>query len=236
MKERNSKKKMWLSLGLAGALTVGATLALFTDVTGTLTNIFNVFDGNGDKAISLTIKEHDLNGDDNYRIDDDDTLLIEGNTEGTGVTYNNLMPNQIIDKDPTVYMDTDSADSWVVLKVTGLNQPYLSLYQEQGEEGLTNGLSTSWTEITNKLQITSGGGDGGRYFIYEYADDKKLEVLPAIFEHLQVGDIDNAAVDEDDLFTPITAQAAAAQSANTTKKVSIETALSELGVTATYTE
>lgn len=242
MKERNSKKKMWLSLGLAGALTVGATLALFTDFTETLTNAFNIYSGAGDKGINITIKEHDLNDDPDYKIDiSNKDKWVEGDDDTTAsVTYNDLVSYQIIDKDPTVFVDTKSVESVIVLAVTGLdntNSNKIKPYATEADNGYNTltGLSNEWTEIT-----VSNGIDGTRYFTYEYTSDKfddlesktdnnvTYHLLPAIFKHLQVQDVADGTK-----FNNITAKAAAAQIQNLTedqKDTAIKEALKQLGI------
>lgn len=241
MKERNSKKKMWLSLGLAGALTVGATLALFTDVTGTLTNNFNIFNGAGGKGISLEIKEHDVSSANDYEYTDGDEW-INGDDLGTaGVTYNELVSYQVIDKDPTVFMHENSVESMVVLEVTGLNQDTkIKTYKETEDTDINeNGLSSEWT----KINVTGTNVDSTKtYFIYRYNPEASYDtanpsvanydMLPPIFRHLQVQNVADGTT-----FTPITAKAAAAQVENTDEKTAVLEALKTLGVTATnYTK
>lgn len=250
MKERNSKKKMWLSLGLAGALTVGATLALFTDLTGTLTNTFNIYNGAGGQGIDITIKEHDVqdnvnnDGENDYLIDADDKWK-EGVDQGlAGINYNDLISYQIVDKDPTVFVNEKSVESVIVLAVTGLdetNQTKIKPYATATDTGYnsTTGLSEAWTEIR-----VTGGTDGTRYFTYDYTSDnfnsleevkdgdKTYHLLPAIFKHLQVQDVSDLTTGDNN-FGNITAKAAAAQIENLDedqRNDAIIEALKQLGI------
>lgn len=243
MKERNSKKKMWLSLGLAGALTVGATLALFTGVTGTLTNEFSIYSGADGNGVKLEIKEHNVAFEDeeleknDYKYETGDPW-IDGSKNSTkaGVVYKDLVSYQVIDKDPTVFMHNGSLKSMVVLEVDGLKQNNIKTFKQADDTNIgDDGLSTEWT----KIEVTADNLDTDKtYFIYTYKPDTDFEnavpavanynKLPAIFKHLQVQD-----VKDNDKFTEITARAAAAQLENTNEKTAVLEALKTLDVNAT---
>lgn len=89
-------KKKLLSLGVVLtmlALIVGGTLAYFTDTTDTKENVFTV----GKVDIELT--------EPNWNIDEEEVFV------------GHIVPGRIIEKDPTITVDTDSEDAWVFMEV-----------------------------------------------------------------------------------------------------------------------
>ena len=94
------------SVVTAAAMTVGGTLAFFTD-TETATNTFTV--GN----VNITLDEAIVTRAEgsNEWIADEEERTEEGNT------YDNIFPGAYLPKDPTVTVAKDSEDCYVRLKI-----------------------------------------------------------------------------------------------------------------------
>ena len=94
------------SLALVAVIGVGATLAYFTDKTGTKTNAFGM--GKVDISISDTSPE------------------LEGAKQGTetdaGVEYDDVMPGDLLSKRVAVNVEDGSAPCYVAVKVEVANE------------------------------------------------------------------------------------------------------------------
>lgn len=148
--EKKSLKKILLSVGLVGVIGVGASLAYFSDFTDVLRNTFTMAGEAGEKAVSLTIKENKVK----YENGDYVAVENEWKTEGEGNNYENLLPGASLWKNPTVVIDPNTIDSYVVVKVTGL-----------GQDDVFNPITinnTKWIDITS----TVDGDEGAKYFQY----------------------------------------------------------------------
>ena len=123
-----------MSLALVGAVVVGGTLAFLTDTTGKVTNTFTMGKGYEDETVpedpgtvlhtGLWLDETKLPADTRYptAIGTTSETRVEASDEGTtGVEYKNLVPGDIMVKDPTFHMVAGSVKSRVVMKVTGLD-------------------------------------------------------------------------------------------------------------------
>ncbi len=94
--ERNMNKKslvtMLASLGLVAVIGVGATFAYFTD-TDDIKNIIKT----GHVAVKLT--------------ETDGTEITD-----EGMEFDDVLPGQVLDKDPTITVEDNSADCYIRLK------------------------------------------------------------------------------------------------------------------------
>lgn len=100
MKKRNLLISI-LSLALVCIIGVGATLAYFTDKTETKVNTFTT----GNVGISLIDKTEPEDGE------------IAGVDGEDGITYNDVMPGDVLSKIVGVNTDADSADAYVAVRV-----------------------------------------------------------------------------------------------------------------------
>lgn len=127
-----------MSLALVGAVAVGGTLAFLTDTTGKVTNTFTMGKGYEDETVpgdpgtvlhtGLWLDETkipaDASADTRYptTIGTTSETRVEASETGTpGVEYKDLVPGDIMVKDPTFHMVAGSVKSRVVMKVTGLD-------------------------------------------------------------------------------------------------------------------
>lgn len=108
-------------IALVGAVAVGGTLALLSQPSNTVTNIFTVGDGYVADDIKLDedtvyqeVSGANLGG---YK---GNNVAIENRVETN--TYANLVANTTLDKDPTfrIVEDATSPKSWFVAKVEGV--------------------------------------------------------------------------------------------------------------------
>lgn len=151
-----------IALVLVVALAVGATYALLTDKTDTVTNTFVVGKLKGsDTAFSL--KEHAIYSQDatgKY-------VLKDGNAESdytTSNTYGAVVPGVNIPKDPTVKVD----------KLAGNAYLYVVVNNQLGA-GLTYEMADKWTPIAVD----------GKQTLYVYnAGEKLTPTSPAISQNI----------------------------------------------------
>lgn len=163
--EKKSLKKILLSAGLVGVIGVGASLAYFSDVTGLLTNTFDMFGESGQKAVSLQIKENEVRYADGNYVEVPDSWKVEGE----GNNYTNLLPGASLWKNPTVVIDPHTAESVVVVKVTGLDSDVFDSID------LKIGENDKWTEVTENVT----GEENARYFQYkENVTNSTNEAVP----------------------------------------------------------
>ena len=188
--KRKNMISMVTSLALVGVVAVGGTLALLTEQSNEVTNIFTVGAGYDADEIKL----------------DEDTVTQElsganlGGYKGNNVavaqrvttnTYANLVANTTLDKDPTfrIVNDNDgpvSPKSWFVAKVKGVtaNAGKLSVSGVEVGNGwyevsLKDGVYT-YTPVTAGAQIKDD-----TYYIYDTAISAGEETDP-LFTQLHV--------------------------------------------------
>lgn len=174
-------------IALVGAVAVGGTLALLTQQSNNVTNIFTV--GSGYVADDIKL--------------DEDTVTQEvsganlGGYKGNGVaiedrvetnTYANLVANTTLDKDPTfrIVEDATSPKSWFVAKVEGVtdNAGKLSVSAVEAGNGWyevsLNGGVYTYNPVTAGTQIKDD-----TYYIYDTAISAGEETDP-LFTQLHV--------------------------------------------------
>lgn len=137
---KHSKKILALAMSIAVVASIAAagTLAYLTG-NGSVTNTFNV--GTQGK-VDITLDESDLNG---------------GRTE-EGNTYENILPGQVLVKDPTVRVQANSAASYVFVAVENQLAAELNINTD------------AWEKVTNDI-----GKD-----VYKYVGTKAENgVIPA---------------------------------------------------------
>lgn len=203
--KRKNMISMVTSLALVGVVAVGGTLALLTQPSNTVNNIFTVGDGYVADEIKL----------------DEDTVYQEvsganlGGYKGNNVavaqrvktnTYANLVANTTLDKDPTfrIVEGAQSPKSWFVAKVEGVtdNAGMLSVSGVEADNGwyevsFSEGKYT-YTPVTAGTQIKDD-----TYYIYDTAISAGGETDP-LFTQLHV-DAVTAGVDPDDIVVSGTA-------------------------------
>ncbi len=195
-------KKLVVTLGavaLIAAIGVGSTFAYLTATTDTVTNTFTIGEvtfttpdpdpNDPDSSINSGLVESAVERDETgayVDADGDDTWTVTGND------YTDVLPGEVIYKDPTVLgLTEDSVDAYVFVTVAGEDES-LSVTE----------YSSEWTEL--------GKTDDGKtvlYRVYDSADAKKTP--STIFSSVTV----STDADEDTEFTDIVINAYAIQMA-----------------------
>ena len=229
---KNKKKlTMGLSLALVGVLGIGATLAYLTDETGTLTNKFTF----SEKGININLDEAEV--DENNKALKNGSRILEGGTQ----EYKNIIPNMIIDKDPTVTVNHKSLNSHVFVSVTNTNTK-LTIGASDGQGNFVEGVNDlAWKEVApsdygleakenTKYYVYSGPDyavdpeTGDKFTVIGSIEFNEVKVLPDIFTHVKVAD----DVKEDVEFSDIVIKAAAVQADSVTDAEAAKTALEML--------
>ncbi len=154
-----------IALVLVVALAVGATYALLTDKTGTVTNTF-VVGKITDDGTTFSLKEHAIDHQDaNGKY-----VLKDGNTESdytTSNTYGAVVPGVNLPKDPTVKVEALAGDAYLYVVV-----------DNQLSSGLTYTIDSKWTAIGTKDNKT----------LYAYNGGEKLTANSAVNQAVLEGD------------------------------------------------
>lgn len=156
----NKKKltKLGVSLALVATVGVGATLAYLSATSDTLTNSFTVGDGfitddEGRPAIILDEQFWTNKGTDTITEDEKSPFSDTRTTDGN--EYKDVLSGDTLTKDPTVHVRNGSVNSYVFVKVDGLDD--LVALQNNKDETLfsvdINNESNQWKKVAN----TDGG-------------------------------------------------------------------------------
>ena len=134
-----------LSLCLVAVVAIGATLALLSDKTNTVTNRFTV----SQKGIDIDLKEPAWDGIDFGAAEaenpDDPALGINLAAD--------IVPGREIPKDPTV-KNTGNHDAWVAIELEYLKEGAAAAFADIAAQADINFDATNWTEKagSNKTQ------------------------------------------------------------------------------------
>lgn len=188
------KKQLFTMVGalaLVGALGIGSTLAFLTAQSETVTNTFTV---------GKDLNQNDVKLDEavwvNRYFDEKENVWVEAtvNVEAqrtTENTYNDLEMGDVLYKDPTLHIDANTADSYVFVKITGLDAleaAGIHTFDALKSDGATadvTGINTDWKKL-----VDDGKLDGVYY--YGASESKIVETssdvvnLPALFHYLVV--------------------------------------------------
>lgn len=167
-----TKKKLMmagLSAGLVAVVGVGGTLAYLSAQSDVVTNTFAVGSGfipgpDGELPIVL----------DEALVDAETGIPVEPEQRVDGNEYENLLPNDVRTKDPTVHLTGGSVDGYVFVRIEGWDQ-----FEDNIE--VLGYDSQTWI----KVKDTNGSHDG----MYLYAGEKTGEG-----EEEYVVDLDSKAV------------------------------------------
>lgn len=174
-------------LTLVGAVAVGGTLALLTQQSNDVTNIFTV--GDGYVAADIKLDEdsvHQVVTGTNLGGYEGNNVAVEARV--TGNSYENLVADTTLDKDPTfrIVEGATSPKSWFVAKVEGVtdNAGKLSVSAVEAgnswyEVSLKDGVYT-YTPVTAGTQIKDD-----TFYIYDTAISAGEETDP-LFTQLHV--------------------------------------------------
>lgn len=208
---------------LVAAVAVGGTLAYLSDKSNVVTNTFNVGTGYIDDDVhqGLWLDEVDITKDDGSRTE-------------KGNDYLDLLPGDEVEKDPTFHITKGSVESYVIARVTGVQDAMAAGYIFKVADGEV-GFNDVWVKVADlngsTVDPTFGGADG--YYIYRGEDGAPITVdaskaeadvnLVPMFNTVELnGDItDLAAVAKQ----TVKVQGVAVQADNNTAEGALEVAL-----------
>lgn len=208
---------------LVAAVAVGGTLAYLSDKSNVVTNTFNVGTGYIDDDVhqGLWLDEVDITKDDGSRTE-------------KGNDYLDLLPGDEVEKDPTFHITKGSVESYVIARVTGVQDAMAAGYIFKVADGEV-GFNDVWVKVADlngsTVDPTFGGADG--YYIYCGEDGAPITVdaskaeadvnLVPMFNTVELnGDItDLAAVAKQ----TVKVQGVAVQADNNTAEGALEVAL-----------
>ena len=159
-------------IALVGAVVVGGTLALLTEPSNTVTNSFSVGDGYPDVDEVLTLTESPVkqlaNG--NYVVDEGERVRTN--------TYDKLVANATIAKDPKFTLVTGSPDSWIVAHIGTV------------DEDLEGTVTSNWIKVKLEdgkyvLDREDKTVSSNTYYIYNATVTPQTDI-PALFTSLTV--------------------------------------------------
>lgn len=191
------KTKLVTMLGavsLIGAIGAGSTFAYLTSTTGTVSNTFTVGNVNFDEELQGGLSESKV------ARDAESGLYVDA--DGANVwsvkenQYKDLVAGEVVCKDPTVHMASDSQDAWVFAKIVNANPDLAIAY------------AGDWVDVTDDYKDAKSLTDID-YKVYAKKDIISRSEHSTIFNNVTVG----ADVTADTTFTPIKVSACAVQAA-----------------------
>lgn len=175
---------------LVAAVAVGGTLAYLSDKSNMVTNTFNVGSGytTEDPHTGLWLDETAKTGEDNPTV-----VNTESRTE-EGVAYTDLLPADVIAKDPTFHLTDGSVESYVFAEVKGLDALVASNFIIKPENVFNDknsALNANWIKV---------GGEGTLDGLYRYnvtvGGEKSYEMEP-MFQYIKFdADVDTDRFNE----------------------------------------
>lgn len=202
---KKSTKKLILSLALVGTVGVGSTLAYLATTGNTVTNSFVSGKGYPEGKNSVYIDEYDITKENGL------PRTKEKNE------YKNVSEGGTLTKDPQVHLVANSVESYILVKIEGLDAnagkltPKVTV--ENGDKD-SNGINDAWTKIS-----TNVGLDG----IYQYKTTVQggTNIEEKLFNQILVGDNIDRNDKGEATFTNITLSVCAMQAVTYNDNTSI---------------
>ncbi|MCR5641201.1 MAG: SipW-dependent-type signal peptide-containing protein [Lachnospiraceae bacterium] len=151
------------AVALVAAVGVGSTLAYLTDETGTVTNTFTLGNVTFDEDMAGGLAENPvaLNEDGKYVISDTEEWV-------TSNEYEKVTPNETVAKNPTAFVDADSENAWLFVRVSNSAD-----YQAIDFDDAFTVVAT--TANYTDLRLTEEAVAGGQYEIFNQVTVADLE-------------------------------------------------------------
>ena len=201
----NKKKltKLGVSLALVATVGVGATLAYLSATSDTLTNSFTVGDGfiTDDEHPSIVLDETFWTNGGKDQITEDEKSPFSDTRTTDGNDYNNVLAGDVLTKDPTVHVRNGSVNSYVFVRVDGLDE--LVALKNKADETLfsvdINNDSNQWKKVANTdgVYTTSPNVElDGVYVWYQPLETEGktegyYQSTGALFDAIEVQDVSN---------------------------------------------
>lgn len=208
--KKKSLLTMLVALGLIGAVGTGATLAYLSSTTDVMTNTFSV--GNvkvvQDEAVW------------------DDTNNVAKNTRtSTGNTYTDITPGDVLAKDPTATVKAGSANCYVFMQVSGVDELALKNFTFSGFD------SSKWLKV-----VDEDGDNKGVDGVYQYKNTATSDIvkksaadqkLPALFTNVTYS-IEAEEMAAGTTLSDVTIKTCAVQAEHMTATTALAAAVDEL--------
>ena len=156
-----------MSAALVGVVAIGGTLAYLSAQSNQVTNTFNVGAGYIDdgKHVGLWLDEVDVTNP--------QSRTEEGNT------YEDMLPGSTVVIDPTFHMTEGSTQSYVIAKVTGMDDAMMAGYIFKNAAGNID-FNGEWVKVAGldeNTEVVTPGGDG--YYIYTNVETGEPAIVDA---------------------------------------------------------
>lgn len=215
-----------MSVALVAAVGIGGTLAYLSSQSNTVENVFTVGKGFIDDGehTGLFIDEVE------YEEKNDKNVMTGTRTE-EGNTYVNLYPGDEFIKDPTVHMVGGSVESYVFVKVTGVDalEDTTAIPGTQTFD-ITNWNTHAWKKVADSNGNTENPGtEGDGIYLYQgrmshnnivdvtdYKEGVDVLLDEALFETLKVNNVNEMPDAGNTLAAKIDVSACAVQAAQNT--------------------
>lgn len=187
------KNKIMLSVIsglLVAAVAVGGTLAYLSDKSNMVTNTFNVGAGYEEEGphTGLWLDETAKTGEDNP------TAVDTENRTEEGVAYTDLLPADVIAKDPTFHLTAGSTESYVFAEVKGLDALVASNFIIKPDnvfDDKTSELNANWVKVDGEDTL-----DGLYRYNVTVGGEQSYEMEP-MFQYIKFdGDVDSDRFNE----------------------------------------
>lgn len=163
-----TKKKIMMaamSAGLVAVVGVGGTLAYLSAQSNTVTNTVTVgtgypTDSDGHQGLYLDETEY------YYDSDIKENLEVRGRRTETGNRYENLFPGDSFIKDPTVHMIGGSVQSYVFVKVEGVDELENIKDGDTQVFDIADWNTNAWAKLTENGEIDENVAEGDGYYVY----------------------------------------------------------------------
>ena len=187
------KRKIMMSVmsaALVGVVAIGGTLAYLSSTTDKVTNTFNVGAGYEEEGphTGLWLDETAKTSEKNP------TQVSEKNRTEEGVDYTDLLPADVIAKDPTFHLTAGSTESYVCAKVTGLDALVASNFIVKADNNFDDKISElneKWVKVDDLDTL-----DGLYRYNVTVGGEKSYEMEP-MFQYIKFdADVDTARFEE----------------------------------------
>ena len=172
---------MFGTIALIGAIGAGSTLAYLTSTTGTVTNTFTVGNVNFEEQLNNGLSESKVERiKGTYEDADGEAWSSDGNL------YKDLVAGEVVYKDPTAHMGSDSQDAYLFIRVYNTKA-------QIGNVAVFDSIDvdeSKWEQVGSGFaKINSSDAAEADYVDYVYKGAAKAGEHYTLFSHVTMGNI-----------------------------------------------
>lgn len=172
---------MFGTIALIGAIGAGSTLAYLTSTTGTVTNTFTVGNVNFEEQLNNGLSESKVERiKGTYEDADGEAWSSDGNL------YKDLVAGEVVYKDPTAHMGSDSQDAYLFIRVYNTKA-------QIGNVAVFDSIDvdeSKWEQVGSGFaKINSSDAAEADYVDYVYKGAAKAGKHYTLFSHVTMGNI-----------------------------------------------